>query len=373
MTRNSGGYPAVHLNEEVMREGMQIESADISVADKVALLDLLSRTGLKSIVVGSFVSPRYTPQMAQIDEIVQRFTPVDGVRYTGLALNEKGRQRAAEFTPPLSPRGGVPTLNCHMCDTFARRNTNSSQADEIARWPRIVAAATASNAPEAGIALGAVWGSNFTGPVALTDSMAMLRRQYRMWCEAGIAVTSIALQDPMSWCMPHLVEQQLEAVLSEWPGITRVHLHLHNARGMALPSIYAALRTLDATHTLSLDTTAGGIGGCPYCGNGRATGMAATEDVVSMLEAMGIDTGVDLDRLIEVVWKLERILGRPTPGCVAHAGPRPGPDELYDPNLPFVETHDEARHFRLGPSVVEHQLRPWKQPIPHPSKSRSKD
>ena len=93
-------YPRVEIIEEGMREGMQIESATISVDDKVRLLDALSQTGLATIVVGSFVSPKWTPQMAQVDELVSRFTPVPGVKYTALALNERGRERMRKYMPP---------------------------------------------------------------------------------------------------------------------------------------------------------------------------------------------------------------------------------------------------------------------------------
>jgi hydroxymethylglutaryl-CoA lyase len=111
--------------------------------------------------------------------------------------------------------------------------------------------------------------------------------------------------------------------------------------------------------------TAGSIGGCPYCGNGRATDMAATEDVVSMCEAMGIETGVNLDRLIEFVHQLEDVVGRATPGHVSKAGPLPmTEDRFYDPNLPLVETFQEAQHFRSGPEVAEDGIRPWREPIP---------
>jgi hydroxymethylglutaryl-CoA lyase len=364
-------YPRIHIVEECMREGMQIESVEISVEDKVALLDALSRTGLRTIVVGAFVSPRYTPQMAQIDEIVGRLTPAPGVSYTAVALNDKGRERAAAFTPPLSPVSGPPALFTHLCDTFTRRNANQSQAQEIERWPRTIAAALESGAPEAGLAVNAAWGSNFEGPFTLAQRMDMLRRQHERWSEAGIPVTRVMLGDPMSWCMPHAVEEQLEAIRAQWPQIDYFHLHLHDARGMALPSVYAALRVLDERCELQVETTAGGVGGCPYCGNGRATGMAATEDLVNMLEQMGIDTGVDIDALIEAVWLLERIIGRPTPGHVSKAGPLPGPGDLYDANLPLVETHAEARHFRLGAVACEHQVRPWREPIPEPASRAS--
>ena len=129
-------YPQVHIVEECMREGMQIESVEITLEDKVRLLDALSQTGLRSIVVGSFVSPRYTPQMAAIDELMTRFTPQPGVRYSAVALNDKGRERAAAFMPPLSAPTAPPTLFCHLCDTFTRRNANTSREQELERRPR---------------------------------------------------------------------------------------------------------------------------------------------------------------------------------------------------------------------------------------------
>ena len=99
--------------------------------------------------------------------------------------------------------------------------------------------------------------------------------------------------------------------------------------------------------------------------------MAATEDVVHMLETMGIPTGVDLDRLIDAVWLLEEIIGRPTPGHVSKAGPRPEAGACYDPNLPLVETHDQARHFKLGDQAVPDGIRPWRAPIPAPARPTS--
>ena len=156
-------YPRVHITEECMREGMQIESASISVDDKVRLLDSLSQTGLKTIMVGSFVSPKYTPQMAEIDELMRRFTPVEGVRYVALALNQKGRERAKEFSPPLSRASMPPVLFTHLSDTFVRRNANMSQAQEIERWPAIVEGTVKRGITEAGIAINAAFGSNFEG------------------------------------------------------------------------------------------------------------------------------------------------------------------------------------------------------------------
>lgn len=359
------GYPRVILREEVMREGMQIESAEIPVEQKAELLTMLAGCGLPAINVGSFVSPRYTPQMANIEEVLRRFTPVEGPQYYCLVMNQRGIDRAAEF--PWLAVGGQGSFSTivHLCDTFVRRNMNRSQADEIAAWPATIARATAAGASEGGIGIGAAWGSNFQGAFSLEQRMLFLRRQYALWEEAGIEVTRITFADPMGWCMPHWVAETLDAVRREFPSITKVHQHLHDARGMALPSVYATIAGLDETFEASFDVTAGGIGGCPYCGTGRMTGMAATEDVVNMCDAMGIDTGVDLRKLIEFVVRLDEVVGRLTPGRTSKAGPLPWtPAEFFDPNLPLIETYEETQHFRLGPQVAEHQIRPWSEPIP---------
>jgi hydroxymethylglutaryl-CoA lyase len=360
-------YPTVHLNDSTMREGMQIESVQISVADKIRLLDKLSETGIEQLEVGSFVSPRYTPQMEHIDEVVAGFTPNGAVRYTGVVLNEKGKERRAKWMPPLSEAPMPVSLMTHLCDTFVRRNTNRSRQAEVDAWPAIVAAARQAGAREAGIMVGAAFGSNFEGAFSLEDRMAVFRQEHALWDQAGIPVTWLGVADPMSWCLPTWVAEQLRAALAEWPDITNFYLHLHDGRGMALPSIYAALDTLDDRHTLYLDVTAGGVGGCPYCGNGRATGMAPTEDVVHLLETMGIPTGVSLTKLIEAVHLLEELIGRPAMGHVSKAGPRPGPDELYDPNLPLIETHEDALFFIRGDDSIVSDLRPWREPIPAPA------
>lgn len=362
-------YPKVEIRDETMREGMQIESVDITIDQKVDLINQLSQTGLTNLVIGYFASPKFTPQMADIDEVMRRFTPVPGVKYSAGAPNAKGRERRSAFVPPLSTSGrdSRPDLNVRLSDTFQRRNTQSTQADQLARWPKIVAKAKESGAPEAGISIGTAWGCNFEGPYSDEERMRMLRRAHAMWDEAGIPVTQIGFSDPVSWGMPHVMRRNLELVLTEWPDLKHFFFHIHNARGTALAQIYTALEVLDDRHDLLVDTACGGIGGCPYCGNGRATGMAATEDLVVMLEEMGIPTGVDIKALVEFVWELEKVLGRSLMGHVSRAGWLPrNADELYDPNLPFVQTFDEASHFLLGKEVTETGLSPWREPIPAP-------
>lgn len=369
----NGKYPTIVYTEEGMREGMQIEDADISVADKVALLDALSDTGLKRIVVGSFVSPRYTPQMKRIEEIVQNFTPKEGVTYTGLALNERGLERAQEYSPPLTiERGaGRPTISCHLCDVFARRNTNRSQMQEMSAWPRIISTALEHSATEAGIGTNATFGSNFLGDFDVDSVMKFMDMQHALWDEVGIKVTAVSVGDPMGWCHPAKVEEIFARIKDKWPDITNFRAHLHNSRGMAISSMYASITSLGPEDTLHLDGTIGGFGGCPYCGNGRATGMAPTEDAMHMLEGMGIETGVDLNRLIECVWMAERIIGRDLWGHVSRAGPRPtNVQDLYDMNAPFVETLQQATHFKLGPDVYQGGIYPWREAIESPYRKR---
>ena len=362
------GFPTVRIVEEGMREGMQIESADIPVEAKVRLLDALSATGLSTIVVGSFVSPRWTPQMKDVDELVSRFTPVPGVRYTGLALNERGRERMSRYMPPLSEPAEFPRTLVHLCDVFVRRNTNRSQAEEIADLPRVIGDAVASGAPSAGIGINAAWGSNWLGPFDEESRMAMLELQHQLWSEAGIPVDRVWIGDPMAWNMPDRVASQLAAIRRRWPSIRTFHLHLHDARGTAMLSAYQAILALNSEHTLVLDSSVGGMGGCPYGGHGRMTRMIPTEDLVDLLNELGIDTGVDLDSMIEVAHLAEDVVGHELWGHVSKAGPRPRGERLYPMDLPFIETEKQAQHFRIGPAAYEGARSPWAAPISSPAR-----
>jgi len=365
-------WPKVRYKEEGMREGMQIEDAQISVDDKVELLDMLSETGLQQIVVGSFVSPKWTPQMERIDEIVTKFKPKPGVTYTALALNSRGVERAKAYSPPLTiERDAFPRLNVHMCDVFVRRNTNRTQMQEMERWPQVIAQAQELNIKEAGIGTNASWGSNFLGEFPVDNLMKMLERQHSMWDEVGIDVRSASMGDPMSHCTPAKVEESVYRVKETWPEINHIRLHLHNGRNMAIASAYAAMRVLGPDDTLEIDGTIGGFGGCPYCGNGRATGMAPTEDLLHMMDDMGIPTGVDIDKLVECVWAAEKSMGRELYGHVSKAGPRPKTlDKLYDIDMPFVETTEQAKHFKVGPGAYEGGIYPYSEPITSPYRDR---
>jgi hydroxymethylglutaryl-CoA lyase len=367
------GLPKVEIIEEGMREGMQIEDASINVTQKLRLLDALSHSGLPTIVVGSFVSPKWTPQMADIDELVERMTPVSGVTYTALALNDIGRVRLRRHVPPLSEIDAVPQTFVHACDVFVRRNTNRTQADEIAEWDGVVERSVAAGVRHAGIALNAAWGSNWLGPFDETTRTELLERQYERWRAVDIEVDRVWLGDPMGWNLPHIVASQLRLIRHRWPSITRFHLHLHDARGTALLSAYQALLTLGPECTLVLDSSVGGMGGCPYGGHGRMTRMIATEDLVDLLHESGVETGVDLDRLIEAVVIAEEIVGHELWGRVSKAGARPRADRLFPMDLPFIETEHEAQHFRLGASVYDGALSPWTKPIESPYRASAHD
>lgn len=360
--------PTVVIVEEGMREGMQIESADIAVADKIRLLDALSETGLKNIVVGSFVSPKWVPQMEHIEEIIVGFTPAEGVEYTALALNARGVERRAEHTPPLSGPLKRQRTTVHLCDVFVQRNTAKSQADEIAVLPKVIAQAVERGVTDAVVAVNAAWGSNWLGQFSLEQRLEVLDLQFAHWRAAGVEPSTIWIGDPMSWNTPRAVEQTLQACRERYPSVLTYHLHLHNARGSALVSAYQALRTLGPEHTLILDTAIGGMGGCPYCGNGRATRMIPTEDLVDLLEEEGIDTGIDLPALIEVAHLAEDVVGHELYGHVSKGGPRPRDADLYAMDMPLVETVEEAQHFRLGPQTYRGGLAPWKKAVSSPAR-----
>ena len=189
-----------------------------------------------------------------------------------------------------------------------------------------------------------------------------------MWDQAGIKVVSVAMGDPMSWCRPDKVEESIEQVKARWPEIHHFRLHLHNGRNMSIASAYAAMRVLEPEDTLELDGTIGGIGGCPYCGNGRATGMAPTEDLLHMMDDMGIDTGINMDKLIDCVWMLEEVLGRTTYGHVSKAGPGPTSWMSYTtPMLPSSRPWSRPSTSSWAPKSTPTASRPTPSLSPAPT------
>ncbi|MEI7548566.1 MAG: citramalate synthase, partial [Actinomycetota bacterium] len=244
-------YPRVVLTEECMRDGLQIERMQSTDA-KLALLDALVDAGLRRIVVGSFVHPKWTPQMADTDELLGRLQPREGVTYLALALNEKGRQRMAGWTPPLT-MDELPGTLLHLDPVFIKRNTNRTMEQQEATWRVAIDAAKAAGATQASIGLSSGWGSNFTGKVDREHRLSRLAEQFDLWTAAGIEVASATFADPMGWVTPNDLAEDLNVLTATYPSITEYYLHLHNTRGLALTSAYAAVGALDSRHTLRLD------------------------------------------------------------------------------------------------------------------------
>ena len=352
---------SVTITDDTMREGLQIESPDIPVSEKLRLLDALGETGAKVISIGSFAHPKWTPSMACIDDIATQFVPKPGIKYTAAVFNKKGFDRADSYYPKIDVRGRRFGTHVELCDSFARRNYNRTQAQQIAGMDASIAGAKAAGAEAASVAIGNPFGSNFEGPFGLERRMELLALMIGKWQAAGIPVRKVSFLDAMGWNMPHEVRETITAIRDRWPEVEVFHMHLHNTRGATMASFYEALM-LGATE---FDTSIGGMGGCPYCGNGRAAGHVPTEDFVHLCHEMGIETGYDLDKLITAAAIAEEVVGHPLWGHVSKGGPRPHTEkDLYPLNMPFVESLEEASHFRNGPSVYEGQISPWQQGSP---------
>ncbi len=347
----------VTITDDTMREGLQIESPDIPVSEKLRLLDAIGEMGAKVISIGSFAHPKWTPSMACIDEIAEQFVPKPGIRYTAAVFNKRGFDRANAYYPKIDvQRGGFGT-HVEFCDSFARRNYNRTQAEQIAAMEVTIRAARDASAESGSVALGNPFGSNFEGPFSLEQRMELLDLMMGKWHSAGIEVKRLSFLDAMGWNMPHTVRETLMAIQEKYPEITTFHMHLHNTRGVTMASFYEALML----GTTEFDTSLGGMGGCPYCGNGRAAGHVPTEDFVHLCHQMGIETGYNLDKVIEAACIAEEVMGHPLWGHVSKAGALPSVESVYPIDMPFVETLDQAAHFRMGPSVYEGQISPWRE------------
>ena len=345
----------VNIFDDTMREGLQIESPDIPVSEKLRLLDAISEMGAKTVTIGSFAHPKWTPSMACIDEIADQFEPKPGITYTAAVFNKRGFDRADGYFPKINVREKKFGTHVELCDTFARRNYNRTQAEQIAALENTVQSAADAGAEYGSVALGNPFGSNFEGSFSLETRMNLLDLMISKWREVGIPVQRVSFLDAMGWNMPHTVKETLTEVKDKYPEVKTYHMHLHNTRGVTIASYYEAL-LLGATE---FDTSLGGMGGCPYCGNGRSAGHVPTEDFVHMCHQMGIETGYDLDKVIEAAIIAEEVVGHSLWGHVSKSGPLPD-NQYYPGDMPFVETLEEASHFRKGSSVYEGQISPWR-------------
>jgi hydroxymethylglutaryl-CoA lyase len=302
----------VEIHEEGPREGFQIEPGPIGSADKVRLIEALAQTGLRDIQVCSFVNPRLVPGWADADDVVRAAKPAAGVDYTALWFNDKGLERALAFRDKLRLTGAI---SLAASDAFTRMNLHRSHAENVEAMRKQTALHLARGIPVKRIGVMAAFGCNYQGDIAPEQVVRTLDDGFAIANEAGVTIETLSLADTMGWATPQRIERTVALVRSRWPD-KHISLHLHDTRGLAVANAYAALRL----GVSRFDATVGGLGGCPFAGHKGAAGNICTEELVLLCAEMGIDTGVDLDALIEVGRMAESIVGHQLPSELLHAG-----------------------------------------------------
>ena len=303
---------AVHITEEGPREGFQIEKGPIATANKIALIDALSQTGIDRIQIVSFVNSKNVPGMADAEDVVRGITPRPGVAYTALWLNEKGFQRALKFSDRLTNTG---TIQLSASEKFSIRNQNRTAAQQLAGQHAIVDMYKASGVPVERGSIMAAFGCNFEGDIPMSRLLTLTEQILEVAREHGVTLRYLTLADTMAWATPLAVKHAVGALRERWPELD-VALHLHDTRGMAIANAYAGLE-MGVTR---FDSSVAGLGGCPFAGHQGAAGNISTEDLVFMCDELGIGTGIDLDALIECAKVAETIVGHPLPGSVMKGG-----------------------------------------------------
>jgi hydroxymethylglutaryl-CoA lyase len=303
---------AVHITEEGPREGFQIEKGSIPTARKIELIDALSQTGLDRIQIVSFVNPKNVPGMADAVEVVRGITPKAGVAYTALWLNEKGFERALQFSERLTNTG---TIQLCASEKFSVRNQNRTAAQQLAGQHAIVEMYKAAGIAVERGSIMAAFGCNFEGDIPVPRVVALTQQILDVAAAHGVTLKYITLADTMAWATPLAIKRTVGALRERWPDLD-VALHLHDTRGLAIADAYAGLE-MGVTR---FDAAVAGLGGCPFAGHAGAAGNVCTEDLVFLCEEMGIKTGIDLDALIACAKLAEDIVGHPLPGAVMKGG-----------------------------------------------------
>ena len=287
---------AVTICDVGPRDGLQNEPTTLEPEVRADLVNRLAAAGLRRIEAVSFVNPARVPQMGGAEEVVAAIDRRDGLVYAGLALNERGYERLAATDLDEVHYAFACT------ETFNQRNQNTSVEDSVEAAKRIVERAHADGI-RATVTIGVAFGCPFEGAVD-PDRVLRLAEQFP-------SADEIVFADTVGVGVP----KQVRRLVGDATGLgVPIGVHLHNTRNTGFANAYAAL---DAGATV-LDASVGGLGGCPFAP--RATGNICTEDLAYLLAGEGIDTGVDLDALIEVAVWLEGILGRELPGQVYRAG-----------------------------------------------------
>jgi hydroxymethylglutaryl-CoA lyase len=299
----AGAPPEVRIREVGPRDGFQNEPEVIATDDKVRLIDMLAATGLPRLEVTSFVRPDVIPQLADAEDVLRRTSRPEGVSYSVLIPNERGLERALE----LRDRFDEVNLFLSASETHNRKNVNRSIAESLEGLARTIERARSAELRCEGV-ISVSFGCPFEGEVppdrvfGIAESLA----------EAGCAEVSFG--DTTGMANPRQVGEFFAAARERLPGV-ELTAHFHNTRGQGLANVLAAL----SEGVESFESAFGELGGSPVTPG--ATGNIATEDLVSMLHEMRIDTGVDLVALIDASRTVQELLGRPLGAHVLRAGP----------------------------------------------------
>ncbi|MEQ7128794.1 hydroxymethylglutaryl-CoA lyase [Actinopolymorpha sp. B11F2] len=291
----------VTIREVGPRDGLQNEDP-VPTEGKVGLIDALSATGLRRIEAVSFVHPRAIPAMGDATEVWKLISKDPDIDYSALVPNLTGAERALD--------AGVRSLEVVVSasDRHNRANLNRSTQESLAGLAPIVALAHARGAT-CQVVVATAWGCPYDGDILLEQVLSVAR------AAVAAGADSLAYGDTTGMATPTRVERLVEATRASLPD-TPLALHFHNTRGTGLANVLAALQI----GVTEFDASVGGLGGCPYAPG--ASGNIATEELVHMLADMGVETGVDLDRLLDVAAQAERLVGRQLPSQVLRAGPR---------------------------------------------------
>jgi hydroxymethylglutaryl-CoA lyase len=301
----------VNITEEGPREGFQFEKGAIPTARKIELIDALSQTGLDHIQIVSFVNPKAVPGMADAENVVLGVTPRPQVAFTALWLNDKGFERALKFDR-LSLIG---TIQLCTSEKFLKRNQNRTGEEQLAGQHAIVEMYKANGVAVERGSLMAAFGCNFEGDIPVSRVVALVGQMLDVAKEHGATLSYVSLADTMAWATPFAIKRVVGALRERWPDLD-IALHLHDTRGMAIANAYAGLE-MGVTR---FDSSVAGLGGCPFAGHTGAAGNVCTEDLVFLCQELGIETGVDLDALIECARLAEDVVGHPLPGSVMKGG-----------------------------------------------------
>lgn len=311
----------ISITDEGPREGFQIEPGPITTDAKVRLINALSETGLEKIQVCSFVSARLVPGWADADDVVNAFNPKQGVNYTALWFNARGLDRAIAHAGKLSLNGTIHTVASEL---FSQNNLNRTRESNHAAMRQQTLAHIESGIAVTGISVMAAFGCNFAGDISEKEVLLAVKQGMAIASDFNSDIQEIKLADTMGWANPLQIQRVVSLVRSVWPAID-IRLHLHDTRGLGISNAFAGLQC----GVTRFDTTIGGLGGCPFAAppgerdkykQALPPGNIATEELVLLAEELGIDTGIDLDALIDVAQLAESIVGRPLPSAALKGG-----------------------------------------------------